>query len=156
MWRKNNHNGCSWTVAHNNTKHKASSPIAPTPAASHSESQSCWASLAFASDTESKCSFASSSVPKQHMARRQREGEVAYTVEFWEGVDADVDPLLVDARRGLRGWHGSVFHRRRRWDSHGADGAACKHEQRVIVFVRFASLLILRTLPAQRPLSCLV
>lgn len=78
------------------------------------------------------------------MARRFREGEVAYTVEFGEGVDADVDPLLVDARRGLGGWHGGVLHRRRRRDSHGADGAACKHEQRVIVFVRFASLLILQ------------
>lgn len=90
------------------------------------------------------------------MARRSGEGEGAYTVEFWESVDTDVDPLLVDARRGLRGWHGGVLHRRRRWDSHGADGAACKHEQRVSVFVRFASLLILRAVPAQPPSPRLV
>ena len=48
----------------------------------------------------------------------------AYTVEFRESVNTDMDPFLVDARGGRRRWHRSVFHRRRCGDSHGADGVA--------------------------------
>lgn len=83
----------------------------------------------FAPDTKPKCSSVQQ-VSDCSIWRGNKEGRSAYTVEFWEGVDADVHPLLVDAWGGLRSWHGSVFHRRRCGDSHGADGAAWKQEQR--------------------------
>lgn len=83
----------------------------------------------FAPDTKQKCSSVQQ-VSDCSIWRGSKEGECAYAVEFWEGVDADVHPVLVDAWGGLRSWHGSVFHRRRCGDSHGADGAAWKQEQR--------------------------
>lgn len=83
----------------------------------------------FAPDTEQKC-FKVQQASDHSIWRGSEEGERAYAVEFREGVDADVHPLLVDAWGGLRRWHRSVFHRRRCGDSHGADGAAWKQEQR--------------------------
>lgn len=84
----------------------------------------------FAAEPKPKCSSVQRLVSDCSIWRGSKEGECAYAVEFWEGVDADVHPLLVDAWGGLRSWHGSVFHRRRCGDSHGADGAAWKQEQR--------------------------